>query len=76
MATLSKRATIYFDPQIHRALKIKAATSKSISEIIDNAIRFELNEDKDDLQAFEDRKNEPTMAFQDVVIELKKNGKI
>ena len=77
MATLNKRATVYFDPEIHRALKIKAAsTSKSISEIIDTVIRFELYEDEEDLRAFEERKNEPSMAFEDVLKELKSNGKI
>lgn len=77
MATLNKRATIYFDPEIHRALKIKAATtSKTISEIIDNAIRLELYEDEEDLRAFEERKNEPSVAFEDVLRELKSNGKI
>ena len=77
MATLNKRATVYFDPEIHRALKIKAATtSQSISEIIDAAIRLELYEDEEDLRAFEERKNEPGMAFEDVLKELKRNGKI
>ena len=77
MATLNKRATVYFDPEIHRALKIKAAsTSRSISEIIDTVIRFELHEDEEDLRAFEERKNEPSMAFEDVLKELKSNGKI
>ena len=77
MATLNKRATVYFDPEIHRALKIKAATtSQSISEIIDAAIRLELYEDEEDLRAFEERKNEPSMAFEDVLKELKRNGKI
>ena len=77
MATLNKRATVYFDPEIHRALKIKAATtSQSISEIIDAAIRFELYEDEEDLRLFEERKNEPSMAFEDVLKALKRNGKI
>ena len=77
MAILNKRATVYFDPEIHRALKIKAATtSKSISEIIDTVIRFELYEDEEDLRTFKERKNEQSMAFEDVLKELKSNGKI
>ncbi len=77
MAALNKRATVYFDPEIHRALKIKAATtSQSISEIIDAAIRFELYEDEEDLRTFEERKNEPSRAFEDVLKDLKRNGKI
>ncbi len=77
MSNLSKRATVYFDPAIHRILKVKAAeTSTTISEIIDRAIRFELKEDAEDLQAFEDRLSEPTISYQKLVADLKKNGKI
>ncbi|MFH0977048.1 MAG: CopG family transcriptional regulator [Spirochaetota bacterium] len=56
MSALNKRATVYFDPDIHKVLKIKAAeTSKSISEIVDNAIRRELAEDEEDLRIFRNR---------------------
>ncbi len=77
MSNLSKRATVYFDPAIHRILKVKAAeTSTTISEIIDRAIRFELKEDAEDLQAFEDRLSEPTISYEKLVAYLKRNGKI
>jgi hypothetical protein len=77
MATLNKRATVYFDPEIHRALKVKAATtSRTISEIIDAVLRLELYEDEEDLRAFEERKNEPSTAFTHVLKELKRRGKI
>jgi len=77
MSSLSKRATVYFDPAIHRVLKVKAAeTSTTISEIIDRAIRSELIEDAEDLQAFEDRLSEPTISYEKLVADLKKNGKI
>jgi hypothetical protein len=77
MSVLNKRATIYFDPDIHRVLKIKAATtSRSISELIDIAIRYELAEDEEDIRTFEERKNEPTISFETVLKDLKKNGKI
>ncbi len=77
MATLSKRATIYFDPDIHQVLKIKAAsTNKSISEIVNHAIRQELMEDEEDLRTFENRINEPTISFEKVLTDLKNNGKI
>jgi hypothetical protein len=77
MSNLSKRATVYFDPAIHRILKVKAAeTSTTISEIIDRAIRFELKEDAEDLQAFEDRLSEPTISYEKLVADLKRNGKI
>ncbi|MCH7917271.1 MAG: CopG family transcriptional regulator [Planctomycetes bacterium] len=77
MSTLSKKATIYLDPDIHRALKIKAAaTSTSISELIDNAIRHELALDEEDLRTFDDRASEPTVSFEKVLKDLKANGKV
>ena len=77
MSILNKRSTIYFDPSIHRALKIKAAeTSRSISELIDDAVRRELAEDEEDLRAFEERAAEKTVSFEKVLKNLKANGKI
>jgi hypothetical protein len=77
MAKLNKRVTVYFDPDIHKVLKIKAAeTSKSISEIVDDAIRQELAEDEEDLKIFRERSNEPSISFEKVLANLKKNGKI
>jgi len=77
MAILTKRATIYFDPDIHRVLKIKAAsTNKSISEIVDTAIRQELSQDEEDLHIFEERVHEPSISFEEILKELKVDGKI
>jgi len=77
MSNLNKRATIYFDPDIHRVLKIKAASSsKSISEIIDQAVRLELAEDEEDIRSFNERENEKTVSFESVLKELKDSGKI
>jgi len=77
MAVLNKRATIYFDPDIHRVLKIKAASlSKSISELIDSAIRHELAEDEEDIRTFKERENESTVSFESVLKDLRDNGKI
>ncbi len=77
MATPNKRATIYFDPSIHRALKFKSIeTSKSISTIVNQAVRAALSEDADDIIAFEERVNEPLIGFSDMVKRLKKDGRI
>jgi len=77
MSTLNKKATVYLDPEIHRALKIKAAaTSRSISELVDDAVRHELAEDEEDLRAFEERANETTVSFEKVLKDLKANGKV
>lgn len=77
MAQLSKRATIYLEPELHRALKIKAAeTSRSISEIINDIVKTELSEDAEDLEAFEERASEPTISYESFVKQLKADGKI
>ena len=72
-----KRATIYFDPEIHRALRLKSAdTDRPISELVNDAVRLSLAEDADDLAAFHDRVREPDVRFEDAVKDLKKRGKI
>jgi len=77
MTTLTKRATVYLDPMLHRALRLKAVeTSRSVSDLLNDAVRSELAEDAQDLSAFDTRKNEPMIAFDDFVKELKRNGKI
>ena len=75
--TAQKRATIYFDPYLHRALRLKAAaTDCSISELVNEAVKAALAEDASDIEAFEVRESEPDYAFEDVVKDLKRRGKI
>ena len=75
--TAQKRATIYFDPFLHRALRLKAAeTDRSISELVNEAVKAALAEDASDIEAFEVRETEPDYAFEDVVKDLKRRGKI
>ena len=77
MATATKRATVYLDSQIHRALRLKSAeTEKSISELVNDAVRLSLSEDADDLAAFEARSAEPNLRFEDVVKDLRRRGKL
>jgi plasmid stability protein len=77
MKTELKRATVYLDPRIHRALKIKAAqASRSISDLVNEAIRNALAEDFEDVEAFENRLNEPNLDFEYVLKELRSSGKI
>jgi hypothetical protein len=72
-----KRATVYFDPYLHRALRLKAAaTDRSISELVNDAVKAALAEDANDIEAFEIREKEPDYAFEDVVKDLKRRGKI
>lgn len=75
--TVLKRATIYFDPALRRALRLKAAeTESSISELVNKAVKEALAEDAEDLAAFEERAREPDLAFEDVVRDLKRGGQI
>jgi len=77
MATLSKRSTVYLDPALHQALRVKAIeTSKSMSELINEAIKEALSEDAEDLLAFEERAAEPVMSYEQMVKRLKKDGRI
>jgi hypothetical protein len=77
MKTLPKRTTIYFDPDLHRALRVKAAgTDQSISELVNEAVKLSLTEDAEDLTAFETRQREPDLDFEEVLKDLKQRGKI
>ena len=77
MATLTKRATIYFDPSIHQALKFKSVeTSRSISTLVNEAVKAALSEDAEDIMAYEERMREPLISFSDMVKRLKQDGKI
>ena len=72
-----KRATVYFDPGLHKALRVKAAeTDRSVSDLVNKAIRQSLAEDADDLAAFDARAQEPNLAFEDVLKDLKRRGKL
>jgi predicted transcriptional regulator len=75
--SLPKRATVYFDPEIHRALRLKAAaTERSISGMVNDAVKQLLAEDAEDLAAFEERAHERNLNFEDVVKALRRRGKI
>ncbi len=71
----STRTTLYLDPKIHRALKIKAATTdRSISDIVNKALIEALREDETDLAAFKKRAKESSHPFEKVLAELKRDG--
>jgi plasmid stability protein len=77
MSQKSKRSTVYFEPDLHQALRIKAAsTRRSLSEIVNEAVRLALHEDPEDLQAFEERADEATMSYEDLVDDLKRHHKV
>lgn len=73
----STRATVYFDGDLHRALRMKAAVSGlSISDLVNRAVGAALAEDADDVQAHRERAGEPVVDFADLVVSLKASGKI
>lgn len=72
-----KRATVYFDPTLHKALRVKAAeTDQSVSDLVNGAVRHSLAEDATDLAAFRTRAKEPNLDFEKVLKGLKRRGKL
>lgn len=77
MNTALKRATVYFDPSMHQALRHKALeTSRSVSDLVNEAVRLSLAEDAEDLAAFAERVHEPLVSYETMLQELKANGRI
>lgn len=77
MTELSKRSTVYFEPEIHQALRVKAATAHiSVSDVVNEAVRMLLREDQEDLNAFKERADEPTMTYEELLDDLKLHAKL
>ena len=77
MSNLSKRSTIYFEPEIHQALKMRAASSHlSVSELVDEAVRLLMREDQEDLKILSERADEPEISYEALLEDLKQHGKI
>jgi hypothetical protein len=77
MATATMRATVYLDPELHKALRLKAVeTTQSISKLVNDAIKESLAEDVEDIAAFEERAKEPLISYDAMIKRLKKDGRI
>jgi plasmid stability protein len=77
MATATKRATVYLDPELHKALRLKAVeTSRSVSARVNDEIRQALVEDLEDIKAFEERDGEPLISYDEMVKRLRRDGRI
>lgn len=77
MSGQATRSTVYFEPELHKALRLKAANShQSLSEIVNEAVRQSLREDQEDLAVFEERKGEPTLTYEELLADLRAHGKI
>ena len=77
MKTMNRRSTVYLEPDLHKALRVKAIeTEKTVSDLINEAIRVSLLEDAGDLAAFSERAKEPNLDFESVLKDLKRRGKL
>jgi len=77
MSDTSKRSTVYFEPEVHQALRLKAAyTHRSVSDLVNEAVRTVMQEDQEDLAVYADRVSEPTMTYEELLNDLKAHGKI
>jgi plasmid stability protein len=77
MGRAAQRATVYLDPELRKALKLKAVeTSRSVSDLVNDAVREALSEDAEDITAFEERAKEPLISYDEMVKRLKKDGRI
>ena len=77
MSAQTKRATIYFEPDLHKALRLKAVeTSRSLSQLVNEAVRETLSEDAEDLAAFDERAHEPLISYDEMVKRLRRDGRI
>ncbi len=77
MGKESKRATVYFYPELHHALRLKSVeTNRSLSDMVNEAVQLSLAEDAEDLEDLSNRAKEPDLLFEDVVKDLKRRGKI
>ena len=72
MSESARRSTVYFSPDLHRALRIKAAhTQRTVSDLVNDAVRMALREDQEDLAAFVERQSEPVMTYEALLKDLK-----
>ncbi len=73
----SRRATVYLEPDLHRILRFKAAeTDRSVSDLVNDAVRLSLLEDAEDMAAFKERAKEPSLAFETVLRAFKVRGRL
>ncbi len=77
MRTAAMRATVYLDPELHKALRLKAVeTSQSVSKLVNDAIKEALAEDAEDIASFAERAGEPLVKYDEMIKKLKKDGRI
>ncbi|HQZ83778.1 MAG TPA: hypothetical protein PLR83_11195 [Pyrinomonadaceae bacterium] len=77
MIEKQKRSTIYLEPDVHRAIKLRSVhTNRSISDIVNESLKTTLSEDAEDLAAFDERASDRVMSYETLLSKLKADGKI
>ncbi|MCB2020270.1 MAG: CopG family transcriptional regulator [Rhizobacter sp.] len=69
------RSTVYLEPELHKALRLKSAHSRrSMSDIVNEALRQSLQDDEADLAAVRSRAKERSLSYEDFLSKLKADG--
>ena len=77
MSEHTVQSTFSLSRELHEALQVKAAsTDQSVSDLVNSAIKLLLQEDERDLQAFEERADEPTISYEELLNDLNAHGKL
>ena len=77
MTAEAKRVTVYISPDLHKALKLKSVeTSRSVSDLVNEAVREALAEDAEDLTAFDERAEESLISYEEMLKRLREDGRI
>ncbi|HET6599223.1 MAG TPA: CopG family transcriptional regulator [Burkholderiaceae bacterium] len=73
--TEAVRSTVYLAPELHQALRLKSAQSRrSMSDIVNEAVRQALREDEEDLSAVRSRAKERALSYEDFLTKLQADG--
>ncbi len=69
------RSTVYLEPDLHQALRLKSVHSqRSMSDIVNEALRQALREDQEDLAVVRGRAKEHALSYEDFLAKLKADG--
>ncbi len=72
-----KRATVYLEADLHKALKIRALEEETtLSGLVNEAVRTSLEEDLEDLADLQSRKKEKPVSYESFLKELKRRGQL
>jgi hypothetical protein len=77
MSNDNSKTTLYLSPSVRKALKKRIVdTNQTMSEYVDRAVAYAIAEDLEDIEAIEERRNEPTESLEEFLKALKADGLI